>query len=216
MNNDVALRLQIVELDLSRLFSHCGIVRTTDQGGDDDDNNPEMRKRFCPSIPCPLPSSTNSEECELNKQCRDVVEDLLAKFAKLETFVAEMLKTIYGQGGLDLAIKGQTPQHCGAAADGSHDIRTPKYGLISDGEQTWQITLGHSNTLRDTKYYCREMQQRLDFWTPFLEGLYDQCGAQAKAMQERGEELDAARKLISMERRSANAANIQSLAGGDE
>jgi hypothetical protein len=205
MNNDVALRLQIVELDLSRLFSHCGLVRTTYQGGDDDDTNPEMRKRFCPSMACPPPSSNHSDECKLDQQCRDVVEDLVAKIAKLETYVTDMLKTIYGQGGLDLAINGQTPQHCGAAADGSQDIRTPKYGLISDGEQTWQITRDHSKTLRDTKYYCGEMQQRLDFWTPFLEGLYDQCGAQAKAMQERGEEINKERRLIRMEQRSANA-----------
>ena len=72
-------------------------------------------------------------------KCRAVVADLVAKFARLEPVLAEMLQTIYGQGGLDLVYRGKLPQHC--AAEGSHDIGSPTHGLISDAEQTWRHTL---------------------------------------------------------------------------
>ena len=59
---------------------------------------------------------------------------------------------------------------------GSHDgfqVASKWLVSVSDAEQTWRATLDHFETFTATKWCCSDMQQRLDFWTPFLPLLLD-------------------------------------------
>ena len=92
-------------------------------------------------------------------------------------------------------MRGGIPRH--------RDIMSPKHGLISDAEQTWQAAKDYYKTIKKTKWHCRDMQQRLDFWTPFLEGMFEHFEpTMAHVWQERGEFLDQQRKVARLEKMS--------------
>ena len=101
--SSVEWRLHIVEQDLAHLYSLNGLEPRPDQSCDDDSVS---NKRFCASIPCIPPSSNNPSERDLNVQCRACVAVLNIKMDRLEVVFEEMLKTIYGQGGVDLVRAG--------------------------------------------------------------------------------------------------------------
>jgi hypothetical protein len=96
-----------------------------------------------------------------------------------------------------------------ALTEGYKDIRTPKHGLISDAQQTWRHTLDHFKTFETTKWYCKDMESRLDYWTPFLEGIYEAHGTQSEQWLERGKALDQIRKQMRMEHRLSRQAAQQ-------
>ena len=67
----------------------------------------------------------------------------------------------------------------------------PEYGLISDGIQTWKGLKDYWSTVKDTKKYCKNMQQEIrdlqkqrDHWNPFLVGFYNSSIEQSKRWED--------------------------------